>query len=297
MTKGWYPTVFAMCILTGSSRQMASRQMATRWNQSSSRGKRDAHDMAVGVQDMTVGTAKGETPTAKHSQRFGEMHPTRRTRVVSNSEPRFRPQARGPPLRRRSPSVLHSLALGPWIWWQGLPLSQAEDALAPGANTSPISRKTDCAFNEQEARGGCGGAQPSPTPTWQAWLWQGVTTVLSPVLACVLCCLLLACLPLLWTRHCALPFALEGYCWKPSRLGEVRASRCPAGRLAPGGRTGCVRRASLLLLVPWLAVCTAAGTVCSNAPTVCDGTYSGTILCASPPFPRSLPPQSSPAEL
>ena len=106
MTKGWYPTVFAMCILTGSSRQMASRQMATRWNQSSSRGKRDAHDMAVGVQDMTVGTAKGETPTAKHSQRFGEMHPTRRTRVVSNSEPKFRLQARGWPLRRRSPSAL-----------------------------------------------------------------------------------------------------------------------------------------------------------------------------------------------
>jgi hypothetical protein len=53
--------------------------------------------MAVGVQDMTVGTAKGETPTAKHSQRFGEMHPTRRTRVVSNSEPTFRLQARGWP--------------------------------------------------------------------------------------------------------------------------------------------------------------------------------------------------------
>ena len=101
-----HSAVFAMCIFAGSSRQMASRQMAARWNQSSSRGKRDAHDMAVGVQDMTVGTAKGETPTAKHSQRFGEMHPTRRTRVVSNSEPTFRLQARGWPLRRRSPTAL-----------------------------------------------------------------------------------------------------------------------------------------------------------------------------------------------
>ena len=163
--------------------------------------------------------------------------------------------------------------------------------MVPGANTSPTSRKTDGAFNEQEARGGCGGAQPSPTPTWQAWLWQGVTSVLSSAHACVLCCLLLACLPLLWTRQCALRLALEGYRSKPSRLGEVRASRCPAGRLAPGGRTGGVRRASLLLLVPWLAGCTAAGTVCSYAPTVCNGTYSGTTLCASPP---PLPPRSSP---
>ena len=166
--------------------------------------------------------------------------------------------------------------------------------MAPSANTSPTSRKTDGAFNEQEARGGCGGAQPSPTPTWQAWLWQGVTTVLSSTLACVLSCLVLTCLPLLWTRQCALPFALEGYRCKPSRLGEVRASRCPAGRLAPGGRTGGVRRASLLLLVPWLAVCTAAGTVCSNEPTVCDGTYSGTSLCALPP---PFPPEVFPAEL
>jgi len=38
---------------------------------------------------------------------------------------------------------------------------------------------------------------------------------------------------------------------------------------------GGVRRASLLLLVPWLAVCTAQGTICSNEPTVCLGTYTG----------------------
>jgi hypothetical protein len=234
-TKRWCPTVFAMCIFAGSSRQMAPRQMATRWNQSSSRGKRDAQ--TVCVQGMTVGDPQRGTPTAKYSQRLGEMHGTK----VSNSEPKFRLQARGPPLRRRCPS-----------------------------------------------------AQPSPTPTWQAWLWQGVTTVRSSTLVCVLSCLVLACLPLLWTRQCALPFALEGYRCKPSRLGEVRASRCPAGRLAPGGRTGGVRRASLLLLVPWLAVCTAAGTVCSNAPTVCDGTYSGTSLCAlPPPFPHRASQQNS----
>ena len=29
--------------------------------------------------------------------------------------------------------------------------------------------------------------------------------------------------------------------------------------------------------------CTASGTICSNAPTVCDGTYSGSELCAPPP--------------
>ena len=90
-----YPTVFAMCTFTGSSRQMASRQMATKWNQSSSRGEHDAHDMTLGVHGMTVGTAKGQTPTAKHSQRLathaGEMHGSK----VSNSEPKFRLQARG----------------------------------------------------------------------------------------------------------------------------------------------------------------------------------------------------------
>ena len=144
----------------------------------------------------------------------------------------------------------------------------------------PPSR-TSSSLNEQEARGGaCGGAQ-SPSPTWQARLRQGVTTGISSALTCVL---VLACLSLLWTRRRALPFGLESCRCKPSCLSEARASRwSPAGSLAPGGRTvGRVRRASLLLLVPWLAVCTAAGTICSNEPTVCDGTYSGTELCAVP---------------
>ena len=115
------------------------------------------------------------------------------------------------------------------------------------------------------------------------------TSTLPTVLVFALCRLMLACRPLLWARQRALPFALlECYRCKPSRLREVRDSRCPAGRLALGGRTGGVRRASLLLLVPWLAACTALGTICSNEPTVCDGTYSGTELCAfSPPcLPR-----------
>ena len=161
-----------------------------------------------------------------------------------------------------------------------MPLSQAKGALAPSsADTSRKSRETDGAFNEQEARDGGGGAQPSPTPTWQAWLWQGVTSVFPSALACVLCCLVCVCLPLLWARQCALPFVLESYRFKPSSLSDVRGSRCPTGRLAPRGRTvGGVRRASLLLLLPWLAVCTAAGTICSNEPTVCDGSYSGTLL-------------------
>ena len=114
---------------------------------------------------------------------------------------------------------------------------------------------------------GCGGGVSPPTS-----------------LACVLCCLVCVCLPLLWARQCALPFVLESYRFKPSSLSDVRGSRCPTGRLAPRGRTvGGVRRASLLLLLPWLAVCTAAGTICSNVPTVCDGSYSGTSLCALPP--------------
>ena len=144
----------------------------------------------------------------------------------------------------------------------------------------PPSR-TSSSLNEQEVRGGsCGGAQ-SP---WQARLTQGVTTRISSALTCVHCCLVLACLSLLWTRRRALPFGPESCRCKPSCLSEARASRwSPAGSLAPGGRTvGRVRRASLLLLVPWLAVCTAAGTLCSNEPTVCDGTFSGTYLCALP---------------
>ena len=104
-----YPTVFAMFIFTGSSRQMAS--ILNRSSSGGIGGERDVHD-------MTVGAATEETPTAKQSQCLGETHgarhPTRRTKV-SNSESKFRLQARGSPVHRLSPSV-HSLAFGPWIW-------------------------------------------------------------------------------------------------------------------------------------------------------------------------------------
>ena len=97
-----YFAIFAMFIFAGSSRQMAPRQMATRWNQSSSRGEREAHDTTAGFHDMTVGAPKRGAPTAKHSLGLGETHGCK----VSNSEPKFRLQARGWPLRRRSPSAL-----------------------------------------------------------------------------------------------------------------------------------------------------------------------------------------------
>ena len=99
------PAVFAMFIFTGASRHVAPRHTATMLNQSSSGGiggERDVHD-------MTAGAAKGETPTAKHIQRLGEMHgvrhPARRTKA-SNSESKFRLQARGSPVHRLSPSAL-----------------------------------------------------------------------------------------------------------------------------------------------------------------------------------------------
>ena len=109
-----YPAVFAMFIVTG-----ASRHVATMLKQPSSDGiggERDVHDMTVGVHDMTAGVhdmtavaAKGVRPTAKRSQRLGEMHgarhPARRTKA-SNSESKFRLQARGSPVHRLSPSAL-----------------------------------------------------------------------------------------------------------------------------------------------------------------------------------------------
>ena len=114
-----YPAVIAMFIVTGASRNMALRHVATMLNQSSSGGiggERDVHDMTVGVQDMTVGVqdmtavaAKGVRPTAKRSQHLGETHgarhPARRSKV-SSSESKFRLQARGSPVHRLSPSAL-----------------------------------------------------------------------------------------------------------------------------------------------------------------------------------------------
>ena len=47
----------------------------------------------------------------------------------------------------------------------------------------------------------------------------------------------------------------------------------------PGQGRGVGRTALLLLLVAWLRVATAA-TICSAEPTACNGTFSGTELCA-----------------
>ena len=106
-----YPALFAMFIVTGASKNMASRHLATMLNHSSSDGiggERDVHD-------MTGGAAKGVTPTAKRSQRLGEMHgaryPARRTKV-SSSESKFRLQARGSPVHRLSCNMYGSPGTG-----------------------------------------------------------------------------------------------------------------------------------------------------------------------------------------
>ena len=64
-------------------------------------------------------------------------------------------------------------------------------------------------------------------------------------LACVLCCRVLVGLLRLWTRRCALPLSLNSYRFMPNRLS--------------GGARRALRRASLLLLAPWLAVSSAQG--------------------------------------
>ena len=97
-----YPAVFAMFIVTGASRNMASRHVATMLNHSSSDGiggEQDVHDMTVGVHDMTAGAAKGVTPTAKHSQHLGEVHAARHP-----AESKL--QAPGSPVHQLSPSAL-----------------------------------------------------------------------------------------------------------------------------------------------------------------------------------------------
>ena len=107
-----YPTIFAMLIFAGASRPLAApRHMAAMLNQSASGGigERDVLDMTVGALNMTADAANGETPTANHSQRLGEMqgarHPARSTKV-SNSESKFRQQARSSPVHRLPPSAL-----------------------------------------------------------------------------------------------------------------------------------------------------------------------------------------------
>ena len=44
---------------------------------------------------------------------------------------------------------------------------------------------------------------------------------------------------------------------------------------------GVCRTALLLMLASWLGGCDAAGTICSRKPTICDGTFGSTYLCAA----------------
>ena len=55
---------------------------------------------------------------------------------------------------------------------------------------------------------------------------------------------------------------------------------------------GACRTALLLILASWLGDCDASYTICSREPEVCNGTYSGTSLCA---HTRCVPPLSTAA--
>ena len=88
-------------------------------------------------------------------------------------------------------------------------------------------------------------------------------------------------------RESRLSGGLRG-CRPRGARGECSLRRAACRRLprtAYHGLTrGVCRAALLLMLTSWLGGCNAAGTICSNEPTACDGTYSGTRMCA--PLPR-----------
>eukprot|EP00964_Phaeocystis_antarctica_P086972 scaffold55114_cov56-Phaeocystis_antarctica.AAC.1 len=104
------------------------------------------------------------------------------------------------------------------------------------------------------------------------------------VLGCLAVCLLLL---LRTERASRVSGGLRGC--KPRGARGACASRRAVCRCLPrtayhGLTRGVCRTALLLMLASWLGGCDAAGTVCSREPTACDGTYSGTSLCA--PLPR-----------
>ena len=106
--------------------------------------------------------------------------------------------------------------------------------------------------------------------------------------ACVLGCLAVCLLLLLRTERASRVSGELRGC-KPRGARGVCALRRAACRRLPrtayqGLTRGVCRTALLLMIASWLGVCAAAGTVCSNEPTICDGTYSSTYLCA--PLPR-----------
>ena len=105
--------------------------------------------------------------------------------------------------------------------------------------------------------------------------------------ACVLGCLAVCLLLLLRTERASrVSGGLRGC--KPRGARGVCASRRAACRRLPrtayhGLTRGVCRTALLLRMASWLGGCDAYGTVCSRVPSACDGTYSGTSLCASLP--------------
>ena len=105
--------------------------------------------------------------------------------------------------------------------------------------------------------------------------------------ACVLGCLAVCLLLLLRTERASrVSGGLRGC--KPRGARGVCALRRAACRRLPGtaytGLTrGVCRTALLLVLASLLGGCDATGTVCSHEPTACNGTYSGTELCAPLP--------------
>ena len=103
-------------------------------------------------------------------------------------------------------------------------------------------------------------------------------------IACTLCCLV-ECMLLLWLTKTASGLGGEPRGCKPRGVCEACAPRRAASNPRPrpthrGQRSGLRRAALLLLLVAQLRAGAAAGTICSVMPTVCNGTFSGTTLCA-----------------
>ena len=76
-----------------------------------------------------------------------------------------------------------------------------------------------------------------------------------------------------------------------SRLPAVVAVFVVAAEMACSVAVVRTRNTLLLLLATWLGGCSAAGTICSREPTVCDGTHSESFLCA-----LSLPAGAARAE-
>ena len=71
----------------------------------------------------------------------------------------------------------------------------------------------------------------------------------------------------------------------PARTEEGCPRPRPRSSAKSGGKCGSRCGAQLLLLLllaAWLRGCSAGGTVCSTNPEACNGTYSGTELCAAP---------------